>query len=63
MKTIMRGHAEYGKKGELVSGGSLVFFFEDGKATGLELFRDWYRPGRTELVPGVEIPAIEKDYA
>lgn len=57
MKTIMRGCAEFDKRGQIRSGGTLVFHFEDGHAAGLELYRDWKGP---ELKPGVEVPAPEE---
>lgn len=45
MKTIMRGFAS----------GDLVFFFDDGKAVGLDLYRDWLAAGGRALKPGEEI--------
>lgn len=64
MKTLMRGHVTYGMKDgkySILDGGTLVFFFEDGHAVGLELFRDWIARGRPDLVPGNEIPMIPAD--
>ncbi len=46
----MRGCAEYDKDGNLISGGTLLFYWlSDGPH--LMLYRDWHGP---ELVPGAD---------
>lgn len=35
--------------------GELVFFFIDGKAVGLTLYRDWLTQGGIQLEKGIEL--------
>jgi len=52
---VMRGHVERNDKGEIVSGGTLVFYFDDdGHALGLDLYRDWKMVDGFEMEPGKE---------
>lgn len=44
-RTLMRGYGE----------GSLVFYFRDGRAVGLDLYREWRALGMGPLEQGVEI--------
>ena len=52
----MRGYAEFDKKGEIVNGGTLVFFFDDqGHALGLDFYKDWLAGMGPKLKPGQSV--------
>lgn len=53
----MRGHAEYNEKGEITSGGTLLFWWDDRNKPHLMLYREWegkpLEPGKDVLLIGL----------